>query len=373
MMMKRTYRPITRLVVTALFFASVGCKKDNGNSTTPNYTVPDTYNFSDADSLTAKTYLSMLGEMEIAINLGNTSGNVLSSAKLKGMFANTGNYFTDTVFNGVTLNLNSSGLSLKNGTITAAQAAIDILLDSVVDASETGLPASNGVAGVSTRKTLLSAHGVYWRQFFTKTIMGVFIAHQITDVYLGDSLNSNISTAAKIHAWDQAFYLWCVPANFPDNRKNVKYWGSYTSQVDSGVARPVTALTGINANKTLTDAFLKGRAALANNDIATALQQAAIIIPVFETLEAAAAVHEMNESRNNLANGPAAVVGTLSEGLGFWTGLKFNNHKKINDADYQAVLALFGDNFYNMTPAGIDAIIDKISSIYGWDAIKSNL
>jgi hypothetical protein len=60
-------------------------------------------------------------------------------------------------------------------------------------------------------------------------------------------------------------------------------------------------------------------------------------------------------------------------GLGFWTGLKFNNDKKISDADYQTVLALFGDNFYNMTPAGIDAIIDKISSIYGWDAIKSNL
>src|SRR5580765_6097917 len=125
MMMKRTFRPITRLIIMALFFASVGCKKDNGNSTTPNYTVPDTYNFSDADSLTAKIYLSMLGEMEIAINLGNTSGNVVSSAKLKGMFANTGNYFTDTIFNGVTLNLNSSGLSLKSGTVAAAQPAID--------------------------------------------------------------------------------------------------------------------------------------------------------------------------------------------------------------------------------------------------------
>jgi Domain of unknown function (DUF4856) len=233
--------------------------------------------------------------------------------------------------------------------------------------------ASNGVAGVSDRKTLLGAYGIYWRQFFTKTMMGVLIQHQIAEVLLADSISNPISSITKKHAWDQAFYLWCVPGNFPANRTSVKYWGSYTSQIDSGIIKPVTSLTGINANPTLLNAFLKGRAALENNDNPTAQAQASIIIHFFETMEAAAALHELNEAKGNIPNGAAAVCGNMSESLGFWTALKFNENKKISDADYQAVLSLYGTNFYTITPDGINAIQNKISSIYGWDAIKSNL
>jgi len=315
----------------------------------------------------------MLAETEANINLANIAGNSVSNIKLRQMYANSGSYFTDTVFNSHTLNLNGSGIQLKSSTLPAAQAFIETIMDSIGIDSQTGMAASNGVAGVSDRKTLLSANGIYWRQFFTKTMMGVLIAHQIADVYLGDSLNSNISATAKQHAWDQAFYLWCVPANFPANRTGVKYWGSYTSQIDSGIVKPVVNLTGIDANPTLLSAFLKGRAALANNDNTTALAQAGIIIPFFEKMEAAAALHELNEAKGNLPNGAAAVCGNLSESLGFWTALKFNAHKQISDADYNAVLALYGTNFYTITPAGIEGIKDKISSIYGWDAVKSNL
>ena len=352
------------------------CKKDN-NSTNPVsppvYTVPATYSFSNADSINSKTTLSMVAGMEGAINLANTSGKVVSGDQLQSMLLNQGNFFRDTAFSGFTISLNSSATSLNGIALPAARPLLQSVMDSVGIASASGLPASNGVAGVSDRKTLLSANGRYWRQFFTKLSMGVVIAHRITDVYLGDSLNSSISLAAKQHAWDQAFYLWCVPANFPANRTGVKYWGSYTSQIDSGILKPVTSLTGIDANNTLLTAFLTGRAALDNNDLTTALAQAAIIIPFFETMEAAAALHEINEARGNLVNGAAAVCGNLSESIGFWTALKYNTHRKISDADIQAVFDLYGVNFYNITPGGIDAILNKISSLYGWDAIKTNL
>jgi hypothetical protein len=342
------------LVSVAVIMAIAACKKDNNNpAPPPSYTVPTTYNFTDADSLNAKTYLSMLGEMEAAINRANTVGVTVSSSQLTNMFANQGNFFTDTVFSGFTLDLNNSGFNLKSAMDPSAQVVVTNILDSVGADSQTGATASNGVAGVSDRKTLLGANGIFWRQFFTKTMMGAFIAHQITDVYLGDSLNSGISVAAKKHAWDQAFFFWCVPSNFPANRTGVKYWGSYTSQIDSGIIKPVTSLTGINANVTLL--------------------QAAIIIPFFETMEAAAALHELNEAKGNIPNGAAAVCGNLSESMGFWTALNLNNHKKISAADYQSVLSLYGTNFYEVTPAGIDSIQNKISSIYGWDAIKSNL
>jgi hypothetical protein len=369
--MKRSIVPVLGFAIIATLSIS-SCKKNDSNSPVP-YTVPDTYSFSNADSLSAKTILSMIGEMEIAINKGNTSGNVVGSANLKSMYANTGSLFTDTAFNGNTINLNTSGISLKTSTISSAQTLIENWMDSIELASSTGQPATNGVAGVSSRQSLLSQNGIYWRQLFTKTIMGIVIGHQITDVYLGDSLNSNISSIAKQHAWDQAFFLWCVPSDFPANRKGVKYWGSYTSQIDSGIIKPVVNLTGINSNPTLMNAFIKGRAALANDDNITALQQAAIIIPFFETMEAAAALHELNEAKGNLANSAAAVAGNLSESLGFWTALKFNQHKKISDTDYNAVLDLFGSNFWEITPEGIDAILNKISAIYGWNSVKSNL
>ena len=359
-------------LVIALMF-SLGCSKDDNVSTQPTYTVPETYTFKSVDSIPAKTLLSMLANMELVMNQGNASGNVVDAAKLKSMFANQGGYFRDTTFSDKPLNLNASSINLKANTIGASQSVIDIVFDSIALASQSGQPSSNGVAGVSSRKTLLSANGMYWRQYFTKSMMGVLIGHLITDVYLGDSLNSSASIEAKQHAWDQAFYLWCVPVNFPANRAGVKYWGSYTSQVDSGVVKPVVKLTGINSNPTLMAAFLKGRAALENNDLATAKAQAAIIIPMFEVIEAAAALHELNEAKAGIANGPAAVCGLLSESLGFWTALKFNQHKKISDADHQAVTAMFGTNFYNMTVEQIDNIINKISSIYGWDSVKSFL
>jgi hypothetical protein len=360
-------------VITAAILFAVGCKNDDNTTAAPTYNVPTTYTFTNVDSLSAKASLSMITQIENEINLGNTAGTVVNSAKLKSMYANQGSFFTDVTISGSVLNLNTSGIQLKANTISTAQTFVETIMDSIGVASQTGLTAANGVAGVSDRKTLLSANGIYWRQFFTKSIMGVLIGHQITDAYLSDSLNSGISITAKAHAWDQAFFMWGVASNFPANRAGVKYWGSYTSQIDSGIAKPVVTLTGINSNPTLMNAFLKGRAALANNDLNTAKAQAAIIIPFFEKMEAAAALHEINEAKGNLANGAAAVCGNLSESIGFWTALKYNAHKTISDADYQAVLALYGTNFYTITPAGIQAIEDKISSIYGWDSVKGNL
>ena len=175
---------LSGLGVTAGLFFFSACKKDNNsnNQGTPTYSVPDTYQFAHADSLTAKTYLSMIGQMEAAINNAN-NGIAVSSTQLNLMYANTGGYFRDTTFNSNTINLNGSGLQLKNSTLSTGQLLIQTILDSIGVDSQTGLPASNGVAGVSDRKTLLSANGIYWRQYFTKTVMGAVIGHLITDVF----------------------------------------------------------------------------------------------------------------------------------------------------------------------------------------------
>lgn len=354
-------------IIALTVLSLVSCTKSDA----PSYTVPTTYNFSGIDSIPAKTTLSMLAEMEIAINKGNTLGTAVSGTKIKGMFANTGGYFTDTIFSGITLNLNASPINLKDITTSPAQIYITSILDSIADNSLSAVTGSNGVAGVVSNR-LMSGNGVYWRQLFTKTMMGVVIEHLITDVYLDDSLSTG-TLAAKQHAWDQAFFLWNVPVNFPTNRTGVKYWGSYTSQIDSGVNKTVINNTSINSNVTLLNAFLTGRAALANNDVARAREQASIISATFEKIEAATALHELNEAKLN-TGGAAAIAGNISESFGFWMALKFNTKRTIiSDTQINTIAALYGTNYYNLTVTNLNAIIDAISTIYGWDSIKMYL
>jgi hypothetical protein len=196
--MKKILALVAGYATLTMTLFSVGCKKDHDDA--PNYSVPTTYSFDNLDSSNAKIYLSMLAEMENTITSANTAGTVVASAKLKAMFANTGNYFTDTTFSGVKYALNNSGTSLSAVTISGAQVVLNAIFDSVGVASATGKTAANGQAGISDKKTLLTANGIYLRQYFTKLMMGAFIGHQIADVYLKDSLNSSISLAAKQHA-----------------------------------------------------------------------------------------------------------------------------------------------------------------------------
>jgi hypothetical protein len=363
------------IIIAVVCIVFVRCKKDdNPVQQRVNYNLPASYNFSNTDSNSARITLSMLSQTEAYITAGNTGGTVLSAQQLKSMLANTGSFFRDTTVAGVTLKLNASGVNLKTMVTAAALPYIESIFDSVAIASQSVKQAAPGTAGVSDKKTLLSANGVYWRQLFTKTMMGVLLQHLTTDVYLSDSLNSSASMAAKSHAWDQAFFLWAVPVSFPANRSGVKYWGSYTSQVDSGLIKPVVNLTGINANPTLVKAFLNGRMALNANDLVTAKDDAANIAVIYEKLEAAAALHEINEAIGNIPNGASASAGNLSESLGFIMSWKYNTKRKIaKDEQVASVLALYGTSLYNLTQARMENIKSAISAIYGWDAVKSYL
>ena len=355
---------------------SIGCKKnDSGPTKTPVvYTLPASYNFGNTDSNAARTILSMVSQIEAYITGGNTANTVLSAAQLKSMLSNQGNFFRDTVVSGITLKLNTSGINLKSLITPAAEPYVESIFDSVAVSSQSTKVAANGVAGVSDKKTLLSGNGIYWRQLFTKTIMGVLLQHLTTDVYLSDSLNSSISIAAKIHAWDQAFFLWTVPVNFPANRAGVKYWGSYSSQIDSGVNRPVVNLTGVNSNPILVKALFNGRMALNSSDLFTAQDDAAKVIAIYEKMEAAAALHEINEAIGNIPNGATASAGNISESLGFINAWKYNTKRKTaTDAQVAAVIALYGTNLYNLTQTNLESIKSAISTIYGWDAVKSYL
>jgi hypothetical protein len=357
------------------------CKKNNNNPVNTNYTVPTTYSFATFNDNNSLKILAMADQLVAKINTANAQPNVaVSTQVLVGMFNNTGGYFNDSA-----LQLNASGLSLAS--YFPAPEKTDILnyFDSIGVFSQSTTTASAGLPGVSPSSAspnklyLLSPDGLFYSQIVKKALMGM-CAYQISNVYMADSITTTSDTTTLAHYWDAAFGLFGVPVNFPTVTTGLRYFGSYSNQVDAG----------LHSNSTIMNAFLKGRAAISNNDLATMKTQANSLISTFDSLDAAAIVQEMHETNTNIEAGDAvAAYGTLSESLGFVRNLAYNTSSKriITDAQIAQLLALYDSNnpnspnLYNfvgasagLTVAQIEAktnaIAQFIGQVYGFTSTQ---
>ena len=121
------------------------------------------------------------------------------------------------------------------------------------------------------------------------------------------------------------------------------------------------------------DAFLKGRAAVANNDLTTRDAQRTIIRTELEKVMAGAGVHYINSALSNFtldANRNHA----LSEAVAFITGIKYGYQPTMTANEVDAVLATIGNNFYTVSSADLEAARDEIAAKFGWDdSIKTSL
>jgi len=359
--MKSSFTVLSFVAAVLIFAAS--CKK---SSTAPSYTVPTTYNFSNANFADATTRLGMYTEMS-TIEKGAITGTISATA-LKNEFTNTGAPF-------ITATYNTSGIQIANQGAAAYQTDVPNWIDSLVKVSASPNVASRGVAGVGTSsaslttKYALSATGVNYAQVFNKGTMVGLCTYQIVSTMVNVTNGSLDNTTvvngetAMEHAWDLAFGYWGVPIDFPTNKTGVKLWGSYSTQVDSG----------FKANKTLMDAFLKGRAAISAKDNATFVAQANLIIITMEKLNAAAALQEVNEIKASISDNVAR-NSRLSECYGFIYSMKYNPKRTLmTDAQVNAALALFPKNFWDLTLTDINNIEAAIAVPYGFVSVQDIL
>jgi hypothetical protein len=362
--MKKNFTKLCALSAIALFAAS--CSKDKKtDDAVPVYTVPTTYNFTNANFADATTRLGMLVEIQTVEKVATTGA--VNGTSAKNMFTNTGAPFVTTAYN-------TSGIQIKDQGVALYQTDVPRFIDSLVAVSQAGKTASRGVAGVGTSsanaatKYALTANGMNYAQIFNKTSMGGLITYQIVNTMsaanagtIDNTTVTNGSTALE-HAWDLAFGYWGVPIDFPTNKTGAKFWGSYSTQVDSG----------FHANTILMNAFLKGRAAVSAKDKKTIQDQSTIILQTMEKLTGAAALQEVKEVKESL-NDNIARNSRLSECYGFVYSLKYNPKKVITDAQIDAILALFPKNFYDLTLDQLNAIRDAVSKQYGFDSVKDIL
>lgn len=376
--------------ISVIAFAS--CKKNDDNNTPaiPVYTVPTTYNFTNVNDTAQLKLILMADQIGAYINTANTTPNtVLSAQKLKDMFNNANSYFNDS---SATLKLNASGLKLSDYASASMKTDMSSLFDSIALFSTSTAVASNGVAGVATssvtatKKLLLSPTGIYYSQLFRKLVQHGIFGYVIINRYLTDSVSNTIDNTTVTpgygtkmeHNWDQAFGFFGVPITFPTTTTGLKYLGSYCNQINAGM----------NSNTNIMNAFLKGRAAISNKDLATKSTQALVLMKTLDSLNAAAIVQEMKETDANVdANDLPSLFGTMSEALGMARAFKYNTSstRLITDAQITQLLALFDSinpnnpNMYTFAngtlsvaqiKAKTDAIRQLIGKVYGFTAAQ---
>jgi len=362
---------ILLLAASALTFLA-SCEKDTVEPApgTPGYTVPATYNFDNVNYSGQTARLDMTAELVTYMKTGNTPSTVLSATTMKNMYSNSGSPFSDPA-------LNNSGKQIKNKVYPLEQGMFELYMDSLALASTSTVPGSNGVAGVvvstsdPNKKYLLDANGKEWTQIIEKGLMGAMMYYQATSHYLSESqIGTGVDNITVVpgegtamqHHWDEAFGYLGVPVDFPTNTAAARYWGKYCNSRN----------TLLHTNAALMNAFLKGRAAINNNDHTTKNAQVAIIRDTWEKVAAATAISYINVAKTNIAD-DAQRNHALSECLGFIEALKYNPTRRIDDTQLAQVKAYIGNNLYNVTIANLDQARDLLSSICGLDSVKTTL
>lgn len=360
----------TFFIFTLIILSIASCTEDEPTT----YEIPTTYNFENVDYSGQTQRLAMLKEMKTYMETANTIGNSVSANRLKAMFAN------DAANAGFTGTYDASK-QLKNKTFESQQAIFESLFEDFETASQSLIGGSNGQAGIvvsldGLKAYLMNANGLEYTQIIEKGLMGACFYYQSTAVYFGNDKMNVDNTAvtagegtAMEHHWDEAFGYFAVPIDFPTNTDGLAFWGKYCND-----RNPILATnTGMMNN------FLKGRAAISNNDLTT--RDAAIleIQKYWELVSVGTAIHYLNAALTNFGD-DARRNHALSEATAFIYSLQFNPNKKVTNTNVADLLTQIGGNsdfanmnFYNATEANLQAAKNQLAVYYNLEDKKDDL
>jgi len=320
------------------------------------------------------TRTMMFSELDAYIKTGNTAA--ISAAKMKDMFENKNSPFADAALNSATDKVIASKTA---GSFSAAEADaerqtfIGYFNELERISALNGQPAEQGKAGMLGGKRLVDEKGFEYGQFFQKGLMGALMLDQISNVYLGADKQSADNTVkaegrnytALEHHWDEAYGYLTKNEVFPkqDPADATKYLESFLG----GYVRQVNANVGGDPEGIFL-AFLKGRAAIVNNDMATRDEQIAYLRTNLEKAVATVAVSYLNKGMKS--TDAAAKFHELSEGAGFIYSLRYGYNAKINRTKSDELLNMLKggkDGFWSLTKAEIEKVRDEIAGAFGID------
>lgn len=347
--------PYENLTSTTSYFETF--KGDDGNTSV---------NFSGQT-----TRIAMLKELEVQVKIWTTAN--VDADKLKNMFSNTGSPFTSADLNAATDKTLISKVA-QSFSATDAETERNRFKAYFDGQAATSLhrtdSAYEGHAG-KLGNYLVTEKGYEYAQLIQKGMMGAMMLDQISNIYLGTDEQSadNVAIVAGTnytaleHHWDEAYGYLTANAYFPmkdpnDNTKWLEsYLGSYVRQVSGDLGDPAAVYL----------AFLKGRAAIVNKDMATRDAQIAIIRAALEKAVATVAVSYLNKTIE--ATTTPTKFHSLSEGTGFIYSLRFAYNPKINKAKSDELINILmnkaPNGFWSLTTDDLTNVRNQVADAFG--------
>jgi hypothetical protein len=313
-----------------------------------------------------------------ALNYYSTSNvaanTAIDAAQLKKLFSNTANPFVDISTSSISVTgatLNASGLQLRNITASskatteaeAVRAKLEVDFDDIAEASlSISQTAEKGVAG-KISNYLVDARGIEIAQVIQKSLIGAMQLDYIGNVLLDEGLEANNSTLVsgkaytqREHNWDEAYgFLTLNAVYLYDTATEVASTDGARATIEFGIGSYIWEYN--KANYALFfPAFVKGRAAIVNNDQEELETQATFIRTQMERTIANAAIGYLEKWKAGNST-EASRVHAIGEGIGFIYSLRFAS---IHGAD-----AAWSDGI-------IEGLIGSTDGYWDLDAIKIN-
>lgn len=374
-------------IVTSL----TACKKEDNtkpglrssfNASTLTSTTPYSSTFVNAEGSSTVDFSSgnnrfkMFQALNTYINLNKTQ--VISADVSKNIYSNTGNPFTATIHPDFDI-LNATGFNLRNATASSLSdsdaATVRQKIEADLSANAIISPffnvtASQGVAG-KLGSYIVDAKGIEVAQVIQKGLIGAFQLDYIGNVLLNTGLQAENYTVISGKTYTQLEQNW--DAAYGALTLNPIIYTGYTAST-----RPAEAAEfGLGAyvweyNKenysNIYLAFLKGRAAIVNNNSTELQTQATFIRNQFEIAIANAALGYLTKWGTGTTD--AARAHAIGEGLGFIYALRFC---KLNGVSAQfsdsLITGLTGsaNGFWDLTPAKISTASTAIKTQFKID------
>lgn len=362
-------------------------KKDDGSCVYDNtYSIPTTYSFTDEDGNSTVNFsgqherLNMLSEMVDYLKTANTKGTLVDAATLKNMFANDNYTWIDSEGLGMTGSSKQLKDKCANGDAIVT-AMFETYMDSVSAISAVNQDGSAGISGVypndgAKGPYLMSANGVEYTQWIEKGLMGAVFYYQMTNAYFGSSKMDVDNTTAEDpdngkyytkmeHHWDEAFGYFTSEVDYPTNGTD-RFYGKYAASVEDI----------LSSQTNIMNAFLKGRAAISNDDLTTRDKQITIIRDEMENIIAATAIHYLNEAIHNITKNTARNH-VLSEATAFIDALRYGHNAieeiNISKTEIDDILSTIGDDFNSVTVTNLNKAKDDLAGFMGLTSVKDQL
>ena len=383
--MRKLITPLIPLI--SVFFLIIGC---DDSDEVPNLRSKIDYNTLAPETVYADAFIDEAGNPTVDLKEGNlrlkmfqalnyhstsnvSAGTAIDETALLNMFSNTSNPFYDISTNTISVSgaeLNASGIQLRNVVASSYEPAdAEVVRDDIesyftaIDAASQSLSttASPGVAG-KLGNYLVDARGLEVAQEIQKSLIGALQLDYIANVLLDEGLKADNSKLVGDnnytqleHNWDVAYGLLTLNPIYLEgatdaSRNTVEFGaGSYLWEYNKA------------AYKQIYPAFLKGRAAVVNNDREQFEALALLIRRELEIAIANAAIGYLNKWKT--ATDDAARAHAIGEGVGFIYSLRFAKLHGIDAAYSEAILEDLigsGAGFWDLNAEKINAAIEAI-------------